>query len=145
MRIRGIIASVAMSMVLLGVSTGVSASDWSDLGSYSDDEIVVLLDKVQQEIADRHIERTAALAKGTYVGGKDIPAGDYMITKEAGTDSGIIWLRAVTDPEDDWPSKLYEFLGDDETSTYYVSIDEGDTLSTPFNISLTISGGIAFK
>ena len=60
-------------------------------------------------------------------------------------DSGIIYLQAKDDPEDEYPSKLYKFLDDNEEGAFYISVEEGDVLSTPYRISLTISAGLMFE
>ena len=71
---------------------------------------IAQLAALQSEIVARDIEKTAALTAGTYIGGRDIPAGDYILASagEEG-DAGIVSLRSVNDPEDEYPSKLYEF------------------------------------
>ena len=117
-----------------------------DLGIYSDSELLALLDQVQSEIVTRHIEKTAQLPTGTYVGGKDIPAGTYILTADgADKEYGIVYLRSVNDTDDDWPSKLYEFNKAEEKRSFYITIDDGDTLVLPFAYTLTISGGVMFK
>ncbi|MBQ8137019.1 MAG: hypothetical protein IJ174_06260 [Clostridia bacterium] len=50
------------------------------LSSMSDDEIVELLEKVQEEIVRRNIGKSAQLPAGKYTGGRDLPAGSYIIT-----------------------------------------------------------------
>ena len=42
-----------------------------DLSQYKDAELISLLEAVQQEIANRHIERSADLPQGSYLVGKD--------------------------------------------------------------------------
>lgn len=51
-----------------------------DLSVYTDDEIVALLHLVNQEVADRKIEKSAKLPKGEYKIGRDIPAGNYYLS-----------------------------------------------------------------
>lgn len=51
-----------------------------DFSGYNDAELIELLASVQQEIANRHIEKSASLPQGTYLVGKDIPAGSYDIS-----------------------------------------------------------------
>ena len=112
----------------------------------SDEALLEQLDALQAEIAARHIEKTASLAAGTYVGGRDIPAGDYILAS-AGTegDAGIVSLRSVNDAENDWPSKLYEFRRAQDGYSVYVTIEEGDTLIVPYPYKLTISAGVMFE
>lgn len=50
-----------------------------DFTAMSDDELIAQLAALQSEIVARDIEKTAALTAGTYIGGRDIPAGDYIL------------------------------------------------------------------
>ena len=146
MWIRKIISSALIVATLSSASITTQAMGQPDLSSYTNDEVISLLDYVQEEIVSRKIERTATLEKGKYLGGKDIPAGDYILKKEANDgDSGIVWLKAKDDPEDDYPSKLYKFLDDDEEGSFFISVEDGDLLSTPYRVTLTISAGLLFE
>ena len=137
---------VAVSLLAAAVTSGPAFADpLVNLTGFSDEEMVQLLEDVQEEIATRHIEKTANLERGTYVVGKDIPAGDYILTRPANGESGIIWLRDVSDAEEDWPSKLYEFIQSDEAVSFFITVGDGDTLCLPFPASLTISAGLVFK
>ena len=123
-----------------------SAEDAADLSSLNDEQLVALLAEVQNEIVARHIEKTASLPAGTYIGGRDVPAGSYVLAT-AGTEDefGIVSLRSVNDPADKYPSKLYEYKDGDDSYSVFVTIDEGDTLILPFPYTLTISSGVKFK
>lgn len=101
---------------------------------------------VQSEIVTRKIEKTAHLTAGTYIGGRDIPVGTYILAA-AGTEDehGIVSLRSVNDPADDYPSKLYEHKRGGDVYSVFVTIEEGDTLILPFPYTLTISSGVMFK
>lgn len=117
------------------------------LSQYTDEEILDLLKQVQAEIAVRGFEKTATLPSGRYVGGKDIPAGSYILTcKTDANQHGIVWLSAAKDNlEDDYPSKLYEHISFDREETFYIDVEEGGILNVPFMVQLTISGGILFR
>ena len=117
-----------------------------DLSVLNNTELLALLSAVQTEIAARKIEKTAHLTAGTYIGGRDIPVGTYVLTA-AGTEDehGIVSLRAASDPADDYPSKLYEHKLGDAVYSVFITIEEGDTLILPFAYTLTISGGVMFK
>ena len=58
----------------------VSFADTIDLSSFSNDEIVALLAKVNDEVVSRGINKTAKLPQGAYIAGKDLPAGRYIFT-----------------------------------------------------------------
>lgn len=123
-----------------------SAEDVTDLSVLNDEQLVALLAEVQTEIVARHIEKTASLPAGTYIGGRDVPVGSYVLAT-AGTedDYGIVSLRSVNDPADKYPSKLYEYKDGDDSYSVFVTIEDGDTLILPFPYTLTISGGAKFK
>ena len=123
-----------------------SAEDVTDLSGLNDEQLVALLAEVQTEIVARHIEKTASLPAGTYIGGRDVPAGSYVLAT-AGTEDefGIVSLRSVNDPAEGYPSKLYELKDGDDSYSVFVTIEEGDTLILPFPYTLTISGGVMFK
>lgn len=122
------------------------AEDVTDLSVLNDEQLVALLAEVQGEIVARHIEKTASLPAGTYIGGRDVPAGSYVLAT-AGTEDefGIVSLRSVNDPAEGYPSKLYELKDGDDSYSVFVTIEEGDTLILPFPYTLTISGGAKFK
>lgn len=149
MKIRKYLALAASTIMLLAVPVAAENAvqdQLIDLSGYTDEEIAVLLDQVQEEVVDRGIEKSAVLAAGKYEGGKDIPAGSYVMKKEANTaDFGIVSLRAADDPEDKFPSKLYEFVDEEDEAEFYITMDEGDILTLPFQVTLTISAGVVFK
>ena len=72
--------------------------------------------------------------------------GTYILAT-AGSEGeyGIVSLRSVNDPEDDYPSKLYEFKNGEDVYSVFITVEEGDTLILPFPYTLTISGGVMFK
>ena len=115
-----------------------------DLSGYGDEELTALLKQVQTEIMARNIEKTAALRAGTYVFGSDIPTGKYVLKKSPTDIHGIVEFAAADDPEDKYPSKLYEFVGDEDFETF-ITGEEGDRLTIPFPCELTISAGVAFQ
>ena len=116
-----------------------------DLSGYEDEELVQLLAQVQAEVVARNIEKTASLPAGTYVFGQDIPAGKYLLAKDADDMSGIVNLSVADDPEGNHPSKLYLFISRDEAWEAYITGDAGDTLEIDFPCKLTISAGIRFQ
>lgn len=136
-----------LAVCLLAVSmTFASAENSTDLSLLNDEQLVALLTEVQSEIVARHIEKTASLTAGTYIGGHDLPVGSYVLATAGAEDEfGIISLRSVNDPAVDYPSKLYEFKHGDDSYSVFVRIEEGDTLILPFPYTLTISGGAKFK
>ncbi len=116
-----------------------------DLSGYDDDTLTALLEQVQTEVVDRGIERTAQIQIGTYVFGRDIPVGKYVLKTEQSDDSGYLALGAADDPEDEYPSKLYEYINTDEAFEAYITGEEGDWLLTQVPCTLTISAGVQFK
>lgn len=132
--------------LLVASSTIVIAEEPTDFSSYNDADLLVLLAEVQSEIVARKIEKTARLTAGTYIGGRDIPVGSYILaTAGSEEEYGIVSLRSGNDPEDDFPSKLYEFKHGEDVYSVFVTIEDGDTLILPFPYTLTISGGVMFE
>ena len=141
-----ILALILMVCMLATSCTVVCAEETLSLTGYTDEALLALLAEVQGEIVSRRIEKTAHLTSGTYIGGRDIPVGTYILAT-AGTEGehGIISLRSVNDPMDDFPSKLYEHKLGNDVYSVFVTIEEGDTLILPFPYTLTISSGVTFK
>lgn len=73
------VMAVVFALVIMTCSS-FSMAEGIDISTLSDDELVVLMARVQEEIVARHIEGTANLAGGTYIVGKNIPAGSYIYT-----------------------------------------------------------------
>ena len=94
--------------------TIIYAEGTHDLSGYSDSELIALLAEVQSKLAARRIEQPARLTAGTYIGGRDISVGRYILAAGTEDKHEIISLRPVNDPADHYPSKLYEHnMGDD--------------------------------
>lgn len=73
-------------------------------------------------------------AIGTYTGGLDLPAGQYLLEyDETHTGSGIIWL---SDPDDDleneYPDRIYEFVNAGKPGKWFISLEDGGKLYVPF-------------
>ena len=139
---------VGMVMLCLVFSTvGAISEELIDMSQYFDDEIISLIAQFQTELVNRGIEKTASLKAGKYIGGKDIPAGAYVLICKTDSDHhGIVWLSAADDDlENDYPSKLYEHISFDKEETFYIEIEEGGILNLPFAAELQISGGVLFK
>lgn len=137
-------AFLAILLLLTCVST---LAEGVDLESLSDEEIIALLQRVEQEIVDRKIEATATLEKGVYIGGKDIPVGSYTFTCLAtGDDWGNV---TVTSDEGQGSQLLWEVVGapegDEKPESFKVTINENDELDSGVPFSLTIYTGIKFE
>ena len=132
--------------VMLCLSSIPAVADTPDLSGMSDSEMIALLEKVNREIMDRGIRKTARLAKGAYVAGKDIPAGSYVFTCLA---SGDDW-GSVTIYSDGGAGKqmLWEIVSaaeeGQEPETLFITLNEGDQLKSGVAFSLTITGGVLF-
>ena len=125
----------------------VAIADTVDLSSMTDSEIVALLDQVNQEIANRGINKTAKLPQGSYIGGRDLPAGRYILTilakgddwgnltvkSEEGSGKLILW-DVVSAPENG-----------EEPETIFITLNKGDELKCDVPFSLTIMSGAVFQ
>ena len=112
-----------------------------DLSEYTDEEIVELLSLVNQEIVDRHIEKTATLPEGTYTIGVDIPAGKYIYTP-INTDG---WWGNITLYNDDTQEEeiLHEMV--DEDGKFYIVLQDGNVFVSDEEFNLTIRSGALFE
>ena len=133
--------------LLIAACTTIASAEEIDLTGLSDDEIVALMDRVQEEIVARHIEGTATLAGGTYIAGKDIPAGSYVYTclatgddwgnvtiySEKGEGKQLFW-EVVSAPEEG-----------EEAESFFITLNPDDQLKSGVPFSLTIYAGISFK
>ena len=135
---------VMLTMLLILPAALAEAPDFS---SMSDDEIVKLQEKVNQEIVRRGIEKTAELPAGKYTGGIDLPTGSYILTcKTDESHHGIVWVSAAADDlNNQYPSILYKHIGFSTEEKLRVTIEEGGILNLPFAATLTVSSGLFFK
>ena len=122
-------------------------ADVPDISGLTDDEVVELLEKVNEELVGRGIAKSAELPAGKYTGGKDLPVGSYIITcKTDENHHGIVWVSAAADDlNSQYPSILYEHVSFSSEEKFRVTIEEGGILNLPFAATLTISTGLLFK
>ena len=133
-------------LLMLAVSAAAFAEDIS-LSALSDEEVVSLYARVNEELVTRNIRKTAAVPKGTYIAGKDLPCGSYIYTCLAeGDDWGNLTIYS-----DEGAGKLlqWEVLSapkeNEEPETIFIKLNEGDQLKSDVPFSLTISTGIFFQ
>ena len=90
-----------------------------------------MLGKVNEELVGRGIAKSAELPAGKYTGGKDIPAGSYIITcKTDESHHGIVWVSAAADDlNNQYPSILYEHVSFSSEEKFRVTIEEGGILN----------------
>ena len=119
-----------------------------DLSQYNDTDLVSLLEAVQQEIANRHIEKSADLPQGSYLVGKDIPAGSYDISVVY---KGSMWMDIYiyADSGEGDVKQDFSVFADgnygDGTGSFHVELTDGELLKCTAPITLTISAGVQFK
>lgn len=147
MRISGFFRRFLCCLLITLFLIPAAIADTIDLSSMTDTEIIALLDQVNQEIADRGINKTAKLPQGSYIGGKDLPAGRYILTilakgddwgnltvkSEEGSGKLILW-DVVSAPE-----------SGEEPETIFVTLSKGDELKCDVPFSLTIMSGAVFQ
>lgn len=142
------IVAVIMMVIMMGTASVVYA-DPIDLSGFDDTSLVELLGQVQQEIADRNIEKTADLATGKYIGGRDIPAGTYIWTCRAqGDDWGNVTVYTLDAEGKQDKQKFWDVAGSPEEGedpeTFIITVNEGEELSSGIPFSLTIYAGPKF-
>ena len=139
---------LACTMILSLLATSIFAiAEGFDLSKLSNDEILELLDQVNNEVVKRGLNRTATLAKGAYIAGRDIPIGSYVYTclatgsdwgnvtiySEMGNGKQLMW-HVVAAPEKD-----------EAPETIFITLNEGDQLKSGVPFSLTAGSGIVFR
>ena len=133
---------------LLALTSLTALAETVDFSSYSDAALIELLASVQQEIANRHIEKSASLPQGTYIVGKDIPAGSYDISVVY---KGSMWMDVYIYPDAESKDVKHNFTvfadGNygDGTGSFHVDLSEGEVLKCTAPITLTISAGVMFR
>ena len=147
MKITGTFYRFVLLLLVCLLLIPVAVADTEDLSSLSDDEIIELLEKVNEEIVSRGIAKSAELPVGKYIGGKDLPVGSYIITcKTDEKHHGIVWVSAAADDlNNQYPSILYEHVSFSSEEKFRVTIEDGGILNLPFAATVTISAGMLFK
>ena len=137
----------ALFVLVLTAFPAFSMAEGIDLSALSNDELVALLAQVQEEIVERHIERTAKLAGGAYIVGKDIPAGTYIYTCQAsGEDWGNVTVYSENGQGDQVFWKIVSAPKEgEEPASFFMTLNEGDQLKSGVPFSLTIYAGVMFK
>ena len=138
---------VLFIVVLMLTCAGFAQAQQIDLAALSDEEIMALMDDIQAQIVERHIEGTASLASGAYIAGRDLPAGSYVYTCLAqgsdwgnvtiytdGGDGDQLFWEIVAAPEDG-----------EEPESFFITLSEGDQLKSDVPFSLTIHAGVRFQ
>lgn len=137
------VIALTIMLVLLG---SIAMAEIPDISSLTDDELFEMQLTLNREIVDRGLEKTTLLKQGTYVGGKDIPVGTYYLES---SDDEKAWGTLILTPYDHvdgaWDYELNECAEADKDKTYYISLDEGDILTIPYQFKLTITTGIKFE
>ncbi len=147
MRISGLFRRFFCLLLVCLLMVPAALADSFNLSSLSDAEIVELLTRVNAEIVSRGINKTAKLPQGSYIAGKDIPAGKYIFTvmavgddwgnvtvySEGGKGKQLLW-EVVSAPE----------KGQDP-ETIFITLNNGDQLKSGVPFSLTIMSGAIFQ
>ena len=118
-----------------------------DLSAMTDEEIISLLEAANAEIASRGIGKTAALPKGAYIDGKDLPAGRYIFTSRAvGDDWGnvTIYSEGGSGKQLFWEVVLAPENGE-EQETFFITLNDGDELKSGIPFTLTVMTGVIFQ
>lgn len=105
------------------------------------------MERVQEEIVARHIEKTATMRRGSYIAGRDIPAGSYVYTCMAsGDDWGNVTVRSE---EGAGKQQLWHILSapedGEEAESFFLTLNTGDQLNSDVPFSLTIYAGMKFQ
>lgn len=138
--------AVLLALIIIACSS-LALAEEIDISTLNDDELVALMAQVQEEIVARHIQRTANLAGGTYIAGKDIPAGSYIYTCMAsGSDWGNVTIYSEKGEGDQLFWEIVSAAEDgEEPDSYFITLNPDDQLESGVPFSLTIYAGIVFE
>ena len=137
------VMAILLVLVIMACSS-LSLAEGIDISTLSNDELLALMAQVQEEIVARHIEGTADLAGGTYIAGKDIPAGSYIYTCLA---SGEDWGNVTIYSEKGEGDQLFWEVVDapeegEEPESFFITLNPDDQLKSGVPFSLTIYAGV---
>lgn len=137
---------IALILVLLigfvVVLTNEAMAESFSFDDLTNEELLELFKEVQNEITSRGIEKTATLSTGIYVGGIDIPVGSYCFASDGENgDTGGFYYQSSSS----MAKSFSEFARNEEQPEYYVTIEEGDILTIPYQFMATICAGIVFE
>ena len=139
---------IACALLISLLTTAfVALAEGFDLSKYSNDEILELLDQVNNEVVKRGLNKTATLAKGAYIAGRDIPVGSYVYTCLAtGSDWGNVTIYS---DRGNGKQLMWEVVvapeKDEEPETIFITLNDGDQLKSGVPFSLTAGSGIIFR
>lgn len=138
--------AVLLALIIIACSS-LTLAEEIDISTLNDDELVAFMAQVQEEIVARHIQRTANLAGGTYIAGKDIPAGSYIYTCMA---SGSDWGNVTIYSEKGEGDQLFWEIvsaaeNGEEPDSYFITLNPDDQLESGVPFSLTIYAGVVFE
>ena len=115
-----------------------------DFSMYSDEELLSIIQELNSELIARGIEKTAEIIPGSYLVGRDIPAGKYVLTNLADdTAYYLIYQDNLQNYKDSEALDRGNIYAKNET---YIVLEDGQVLSTRHQtLNLTISAGVSFK
>ena len=139
--------AAVIAVLCLLVCLGAAAAEGIDLAGLSDEELLGLMAQVQEEIVDRHIAGTADFFAGTYIAGRELPAGSYIFLCKA---TGSQWGNmTIYSEQGEGSQKLWKVLSapedGEEPESFFITLEENDELRSDVPFSLTIYAGPVFQ
>ena len=110
-------------VLLLVCMTTFAAAESMDLSGLSFDDLVKLRDQVNAEIISRPEWKEVNVPAGTWIVGKDIPAGSYSIKSEKGKVHVAVWRKAIDDYSDN--GLVYNELIDPDSPLGKIELQDG--------------------
>ena len=111
-----------------------------DLSKYSNDEILLIQELINQEIVTRRINKTAKVPSGSYVVGVDIPAGKYILERLMDT-----YCTNVHIYTDSTKNLQLSYAGVERGQSYVFSVEEGNLFEIDEDVVLTVYTGVSFN
>lgn len=131
------------TLVLIGIPVAYAAGI-IDFSAYTDEELITIIEELNTELVARGIGKTATISPDTYLVGRDIPTGKYVLTND--TEDTAYYLiykdnsQSYKDNEALDRGNLYA------GKECFIVVEEGQVLTTRHQpLKLTISAGVVFE
>ena len=124
-----------------------------DFALYQDDELISMLEDIYAVLQDRNIQKAALVNEGTYICGKDFPAGGYDIFVPDDSESERVGINVYSAKCVDMIATTGAYVYPDlvldkfarKGEPYHVNLSDGDKLELDERALLVIANPIIFK
>ncbi len=143
--------SVILCLLLVLSSVTLALADTVDLSTFDNDALLELLQQVQQEVVNRKLAKSATLPAGSYIVGKDLPSGSYILNckYDGGWWADIYVIGNGGEGKEKFNGTV--FAEDNATASvkgegsWKIVLEDGDLFKCTSEVTLTVSTGIVFE